>query len=302
MESNLPSPTIYISSAETDVKFKNELISNLYSQNGNINIQESGFNFDSDITLIERTTSLIKRADLFLLLITPNYLKSRFAQKELELIISANREDGKRIIPIIYEDANIEGSPIANFAFTPQNGSPVINYQDKTEVYTQISNDIWSVVEATYNKKLLSILAETKKSHSTYLDLSKLDLNQIPFDLLEMDWLEELNLSRNQISRISNLDKLNKLNRLDLGFNKIEGISGLDKLDKLKYLNLAHNNISNTSNLESLGQLTILDLFENRIEKLENLGMNINLEFLGLSSNLLTDLSGMSHLFKLKKL
>ena len=59
--------------------------------------------------------------------------------------------------------------------------------------------------------------------------------NQVVLDL------EELWLSFNQISRISNLDNLPQLKKLGLAHNRIQNIDGLSGLVNLEFLDLQAN-------------------------------------------------------------
>ena len=56
--------------------------------------------------------------------------------------------------------------------------------------------------------------------------------------------LQELNLSRNQISRVKGLQSLKNLEILNLSRNQISCVEGLDKLVNLTGLDLAHNSFN----------------------------------------------------------
>lgn len=81
--------------------------------------------------------------------------------------------------------------------------------------------------------------------------------------------LRKLQLDNNIIEEIPEnaLSSLTRLEWLDLSFNNIERISGLDKLVCLRDLSLAHNRIKTVSNLDSLSQLQVLSLANNLIEE-----------------------------------
>lgn len=66
---------------------------------------------------------------------------------------------------------------------------------------------------------------------------------------INLRWLD---LSRNQIIRIENLDGLAKLASLDLSHNKIQKIQGLQGMPILERLKLQNNPISRTQDLEDL--------------------------------------------------
>lgn len=54
-------------------------------------------------------------------------------------------------------------------------------------------------------------IEECRNLKSTELDLSSCGLTEIPSELADLVWLEKVNISRNQISEIENLDSLSSL-------------------------------------------------------------------------------------------
>ena len=118
-----------------------------------------------------------------------------------------------------------------------------------------------------------------------YLDLSKCDLEKIPFELHNMTWLNGLNLAENKITKIENLNELKKLKVLELWSNQVEKIENLEELKNLNILNLYNNQISKIENLEKLSVLETLDLYNNQISKIENLDELIYLLHLSLFKN-----------------
>lgn len=79
--------------------------------------------------------------------------------------------------------------------------------------------------------------------------------------------LEELDLSRCEISRISKLDHLISLKTLDLAENNIESLEGLEKLKNLERLNLSHHKISDFSLLNALPKLREVNVPSSDIKK-----------------------------------
>ena len=81
--------------------------------------------------------------------------------------------------------------------------------------------------------------------------------------------LRRLQLDNNIIEEIpaKALATLTQLEWLDLSFNNIERISGLDTLVHLRDLSLAHNRIKTVGNLDSLKKLQVLSLANNLIEE-----------------------------------
>ncbi|CAM4744928.1 unnamed protein product [Rotaria magnacalcarata] len=94
-----------------------------------------------------------------------------------------------------------------------------------------------------------------------------------------------LNLQKNCIVKIANLDHLTSLVVLDLCENEIDCIQGLDNLSSLRILRLANNKIKQIKNLDALEQLDVLDLNGNQISRIENFKNLTRLRVLNLSHN-----------------
>lgn len=114
-------------------------------------------------------------------------------------------------------------------------------------------------------KKALRRIDENTQTKATFLDLSQLNLQQIPAVLEKFEWLRVLALWMNQISRIENLPS--GLTHLILSQNQISRIENLPL--SLKDLNLWSNQISLIGNLHE--GLQNLQLIGNPVSKIENL-------------------------------
>jgi len=145
-------------------------------------------------------------------------------------------------------------------------------------------------------------IEKEKEERAGKLDLSLLQLNQIPSEVAGMDWLRTLGLYGNKIQDISLLKNLIGLNYLNLGGNRIEDYSFLENLTSLTSLYLSDNRISDIRFLEKLMGLTFLDLSSNRIVDYSFLGSLANLTSLDLSSNKIVDYSFLGSLANLTSL
>jgi hypothetical protein len=61
----------------------------------------------------------------------------------------------------------------------------------------------------------LTLIAENKKIKATRLDLGNCGLTELPVELFELEWLEELNFRSNKINDLTPLEKLTGLTQLD---------------------------------------------------------------------------------------
>ncbi len=134
------------------------------------------------------------------------------------------------------------------------------------------------------------------------LDLSQLNLKEIPSEISILKRIIKLNFSNNNLSKISGLDSLDRLEKLILYNNKIESINGVQKLEKLKELILNSNQIRSIGSLDSLVHLEKLDLGGNLIEKIENLEANKGLLYLVLFSNYIKKIENIEKLDNLMSL
>ncbi len=128
------------------------------------------------------------------------------------------------------------------------------------------------------------------------LDLSSCELYEVPVEVGKMDWLIELNLNLNQITRIGGLDELKNLEILKLAANKIIKIEGLSELKKLKELYLSSNQIEIIEGLKDLTSLNQLVLNYNHIKVINGLSELKYLSSLLLSDNQIVKIEGINDL------
>lgn len=170
-----------------------------------------------------------------------------------------------------------------------------------------------SVLEEINNK-----IQEAKSTRPLELDLSSSwsaandqKLTEFPYDVLELDFLQVLNLANNRISSIpESISHLRNLISLDFSGNQLVEIpESFSQLKKLTRLNLSRNQLSEIpESLSQLKNLTWFDLSSNRLAKFPesadklnrltdlNLGFNHFSEFpesiSGLRNLSLLDISG----------
>lgn len=117
------------------------------------------------------------------------------------------------------------------------------------------------------DNKIAKIEGLTSNKSLTLLSLRQNQIQKI--ENLDNLHLEELNLSQNDIKRITGLSRLPCLKTLDLSKNHIEHLVGLQAIESLRFLNLSLNNIVKVLQLqfiERLGLLTELDFSYNPIQ------------------------------------
>lgn len=150
--------------------------------------------------------------------------------------------------------------------------NPILNVKKYAGLLKAITSDenLWdySYYESKGYKEALLRISKAIEGKRQELDLSGLDLYEIPEEAFQLKELKSLDLESNQLSEIHNLDKFPFLRELNLSGNQISEIKGLDKLGELRELYLADNNIREIRGIEKLSALNILDLSNNQLSSI----------------------------------
>jgi len=174
----------------------------------------------------------------------------------------------------------------------------------------------------------LELIAKEKIEKTGILDLGNCGLTELPEELFELIWLEELMISNHYINyeqkkliKSQNKGKRNELEKLSNSFSelihlkklycgdenvfqkwKIEDASFLSGLTQLQSLDLRNNQITDISFLSGLTQLQSLYLRNNQITDISFLSSLTQLQSLYLRNNQITDISFLSSLTQLQSL
>jgi len=170
----------------------------------------------------------------------------------------------------------------------------------------------------------LDLIKRELKEKTGKLDLGRCGLTELPKELFDCVWLEELSLSHGWSDENSgkwvesenrgsdnvllnvpdNIQLLKNLKVLRLGgrcLNK-PNISFLESLTNLRCLDISNNQIQNIRYLENLTKLTYLHLGHNQIANIEFLKKLSQISFLILRDNVITNYSVLRNLVNLSKL
>ena len=185
----------------------------------------------------------------------------------------------------------------------------------------------------------LKLIKEAKEKRLTRLDLGNCGLTELPDELFELVWLEELILSnhwyifdyysvkssKNKLSSIEEItknqnsiknisEKISNLKNLkificggaypldggDLNIVwKLESIEALKSLVNLEYLDICFTEISNIAFIQNLKNLIYLNLDTNKIEDISPISNLKNLKYLLISRNQVIDFSSLLNLTNL---
>ena len=150
-------------------------------------------------------------------------------------------------------------------------------------------------------------IAKALKEGAAKLDLSFMELTEIPEAIANLTQLQQLNLSYNKIKEIPEaITNLTQLQSLDLYNTQITAIpEEIAKLTQLQSLNLPNNQITEIpEEIAKLTQLQSLNLSSNQITEIpEEIAKLTQLQSLDLSDNQITEIpEAISHLTQLQEL
>jgi Leucine-rich repeat (LRR) protein/GTPase SAR1 family protein len=170
------------------------------------------------------------------------------------------------------------------------------------------------------------IIHEVKEKRLTQLDLGNCGLTELPLEVLECTWVEELILSsdwwdyeleknegslqhsqnKGEANKITflppNLLNLTTLKKLVINDNQISNLSPIAHLTNLQILHCYSNQIADLTPIEHLTNLQILNCSYNQIADLSPIANLSNLQQLYCSSNQTSDLSPIASLTNLQQL
>jgi len=134
-------------------------------------------------------------------------------------------------------------------------------------------------------EEVLRRIEVTKKDKLHYLDLSGLELDSVPQEVLEVSWIGALSLSNNNIKDISILSQMTQLHKLSVTNNRVEDVCVLSSMPKLRFIFLAGNKIKDITQIKGQSRLKKLVLADNMITSLPDLSEFELLAYLDISGN-----------------
>lgn len=93
---------------------------------------------------IEReVSSNLRDSDLFLALVSPDFLDSNYCyQREMENALKRHEEGTLRIIPIILEPCDWTASPLAKLKALPKDGKPISTWTNENVAYLDVATEL----------------------------------------------------------------------------------------------------------------------------------------------------------------
>ncbi len=150
-------------------------------------------------------------------------------------------------------------------------------------------------------EKALRRIEQAKQERALELDLRDCGLKELPDELFELTWLEELILGYflgSSVSDISGLKHLTNLQTLNLMFTQVSDIAELKHLTNLRMLNLMFTQVSDIAELKHLTNLETLDLAGTQVSDIAELKHLTNLRMLNLMGTQVSDITPLLRLLK----
>ena len=147
---------IFVSYSHKDERFKNELVTMLAGLERRRVVDawqdrrlEAGDDWHASID------DAMDQCDLALLLVSPDYLKSRFIQEEEQPRLLKRRAEMRvRVLPIIVRPCNWQSEPVLkDLQVMPRDGKAIITFSKSTGARDQAWVDVAAVIEANAKRK-----------------------------------------------------------------------------------------------------------------------------------------------------
>jgi CheY-like chemotaxis protein len=100
--------------------------------------------------------SHLNSAHIILLLISPNYLASKYCNDiEMKRAIERHDRGEARVIPVILSEVkNWEATPFAKFQALPENAKPIMKWRDREDAFKNIAEGIAQTVKELKNSRI----------------------------------------------------------------------------------------------------------------------------------------------------
>lgn len=110
------------------------------------------------------------------------------------------------------------------------------------------------------SRNALHLIAENKKNKAAFLSLCNCELNEIPKEVAELQWLQTIDLTNTMISNLAPLAELRGLQSINITNTAVHDLTPLSKLTNLRTLVIARTKISDLTPLDKLSELKAVNL------------------------------------------
>lgn len=98
---------------------------------------EAGSNLDSEIT------KALNNADLFIALISPDYINSGYCyEKEFKFAQELNKQEKLKIVPVIVEPCDWHSTPFSDLKAIPKDGKPISTWSNSNTAFLDVVTNL----------------------------------------------------------------------------------------------------------------------------------------------------------------
>src|ERR1700722_17925882 len=94
-----------------------------------------------------RIDERLNSAQLFLLLVSPDFMASRHCQIEMQRALERRKEGKARVIPILLRHVDRHNSPLGKIQALPKDGRPITTWPDRDQAFKDITIGVRRVAE-----------------------------------------------------------------------------------------------------------------------------------------------------------
>lgn len=153
----------------------------------------------------------LQDSDLFVALISPNYLSSDYCyQKEFKFALGLHDSGKLRIVPIILEHCDWLNSPFKEIKAAPKDGIPISEWTNKNAAYLNVVSELRRIIKLGFGKNS-TILAEhansPKPQYKVERDFTEVDIITFireSFDMIRKYFVESIN----EMNSVDNIQAL----------------------------------------------------------------------------------------------
>lgn len=127
---------VFVSYSHKDAILRDELTAHLTAlkwrgviQDWNDDQIEAGTDWDKPIA------SYFDSADIILLLLSPDFLASKYSLDEAQRALKLHESGQALVIPILLRPTNFLATPFAKLQVSPSDAKPITSWQDKDEAF-----------------------------------------------------------------------------------------------------------------------------------------------------------------------
>lgn len=150
-----------------------------------------------------------------------------------------------------------------------------------------------------HREEALKRIAAVKADGGRILDLSSLNLEQLPIEIKSLTQLRRLDCSENRLTSLTGIESLTQLISLSCNQNKLVSLAGIERLAQLQELYCFSNQLTSLIEIKDLTQLIDLFCQCNQLTSLAGIESLTNIERLNCGANNLISIDEVAPLTKL---